>query len=269
MNDFLARQLFDFLSCRRAGDEIDFPSSRLNKLAQDDVPAAVAVQKHCRFFLPAQVCDRLPDVSPADCDDVLDVVAQHVYDVRPAFDDDYFLALVQARPCRQSLAPVRNHVSNFHFLPDHFAEFLALGNFFRQQSLQQNPRPFEDGFPLQVAGIFDAGNGDFGVARPNPVHYFQRGSENAGFNHVQARRDDYGAHALSFAHLHFNFNAPYAPVLLEFAQIQLVAEKPFGLPEYRSDDVGLFNEPVYLVISLYQILDRVNVRFSHALHLFP
>ena len=95
-----------------------------------------------------------------------------------------------------------------------------------------------------LADVLDVRDLDVGLTRPDARDGFERRREDGRLDAVQTGGDGDVAERLAALARHFDVDAADFRRLLEVAEVEVVAEQTFGLPEYRADDVAPLDYPV-------------------------
>ena len=172
-HDHVTREVFDGLARRCVGDEVHI--AHLGQFLEDEVTAAVAVQKRGHRSLGGQPGDGVGDVRPLDGDGVFDTVFEQPKHVRPPLDDDDGVAIGNAWPGR--IALVLRDVLDAG-APADLLDHLFGGLDGLVERRQQVFGALDQRTPLCLPNVFEFCHFDGRSAGTDPFDSFEGGGEN-------------------------------------------------------------------------------------------
>jgi len=114
--------------------------------------------------------------------------------------------------------------------------------------------PFDDIAALGGPGVLKVCDLDVGPAGADPLDALQSRREDGRLDPVETARDRERPVRLTGFRRDLDLDAAEFARLLEVADVEFLAEQPFGLAEDRADDVTPLDHPVGLDIRVYQVL---------------
>lgn len=178
-------KFLDGLTCRGERDVVDF--THLLEFLENQVAAAVAVEKRRDGSVASKFCDRVGNVRSLDCDCVFDAVLEQGEHVGAAFDDDDRVAVGDSRTRGQSL--VLRDILDANVLAHLREDFLGTHHAVVEARLEQFLRAVDDILALGCSNVFDLADLETGPTGTNAINRLEGGGEGCGFDFVEAGSD--------------------------------------------------------------------------------